>query len=167
MNMQESKINPMTLLRQCPQAEAAIRGSARYPDIKGKVKFYQTDWGVLVAAEVMGLPWRMNKCDRPVFGFHIHEGECCCGNQEDPFAEVGQHYNPEEYPHPYHAGDMPPLFGNGGYALQIFLTDRFCVREIIGRTIIVHSAPDDFTTQPSGNSGEKIACGEIQSCCGC
>ena len=41
------------------------------------------------------------------------------------------------------------------------MTDRFFVDEIIGKTIIIHAHLDDFTTQPSGNSGEKIACGEI------
>ena len=40
------------------------------------------------------------------------------------------------------------------------LINKFTVNEIIGRTVIIHSQPDDFTTQPSGNSGKKIACGE-------
>jgi len=65
------------------------------------------------------------------------------------------------YAHPHHAGDLPPLFGNNGYALSMFLTTRFSVSEIIGRTVILHSAPDDFTSQPAGNSGVKIACGVI------
>ena len=57
---------------------------------------------------------------------------------------------------------MPPLFWNNGYAFQMFLTDRFTVKEIIGKTVIIHDNADDFTTQPSGNSGEKIACGVIE-----
>ena len=72
------------------------------------------------------------------------------------------HYNPKDCPHPYHAGDMPPLFGNNGEAFMAFMTDRFTVEEIIGKTVIIHSNPDDFTTQPGGNSGEKIACGKIK-----
>ena len=64
--------------------------------------------------------------------------------------------------HPNHAGDLPPLFGNNGFALSLFLTNRFTVDEVIGRTIIIHDHPDDFTTQPSGNSGTKIACGVIR-----
>lgn len=51
---------------------------------------------------------------------------------------------------------MPPLFGADGEALLIFLTDRFRVRDIVGRTVIIHAMPDDFTTQPSGNSGAKM-----------
>ena len=43
-----------------------------------------------------------------------------------------------------------------------FLSGRFTIDEIIGKAVIVHSSPDDFTTQPSGNAGEKIACGIIK-----
>ena len=57
---------------------------------------------------------------------------------------------------------MPPLLANNGYALQAFLTNKYCVDEIIGRTVIIHAKPDDFTSQPSGNAGEMIACGEIK-----
>ena len=57
---------------------------------------------------------------------------------------------------------MPPLFSNDGYALQAFLTDRFTVRDIIGRTVILHDEVDDFTSQPAGNAGERIACGVIR-----
>ena len=42
------------------------------------------------------------------------------------------------------------------------LSNRFSIEEIIGRTVIIHDAPDDFRTQPSGNAGMKIACGVIQ-----
>lgn len=72
------------------------------------------------------------------------------------------HYNPDNCQHLYHAGDMPPLFGVDGSAVLLFLTNRFSVEEIIGRTVIIHARPDDFMTQPSGNSGEKIACGVIR-----
>lgn len=59
-------------------------------------------------------------------------------------------------------GDLPPLLANrGGYAMMIFYTDRFRPREILGRTLVIHDMPDDFRTQPSGNSGMKIACGLI------
>ena len=85
----------------------------------------------------------------------------------DPFAGAMSHYNPKGCEHPYHAGDLPPLFGNGGSALSLFLTNRFSVREITGKTVIIHDRPDDFTTQPSGNSGTKIACGVIERTMGC
>ncbi|MGN1014179.1 MAG: superoxide dismutase family protein [Butyricicoccus sp.] len=146
-----------------PCAIAEVVGSMRYPDIHGTVQFYQTEHGVIVSAEVSGLPTPMTYCQSPIFAFHIHSGSQCGGTSEDPFAEAMTHYNPAGCDHPYHAGDMPPLFGCNGYALSIFLTNRFSVSEVIGRTVIIHARPDDFTTQPSGNSGEKIACGQIRS----
>lgn len=149
------------LLRQKPDAEASIFGSEDYAQIKGFVRFYQTDLGCVVATEIDGLPYSAESCASPIFGFHIHSGGSCSGNAQDPFADAGTHYNPSNCPHPYHAGDLPPLFGCGGYALALFLTDRFNSSEIIGKTIVIHSMPDDFTSQPSGNSGTKIACGKI------
>lgn len=149
------------VLQRTPHAHARVWGSEEYLGIRGKVEFYQTNRGVVVLAEITGLPMAESACDNSVFGFHIHEGSKCEGNAEDTFAEVGLHYNPENCPHPIHAGDLPPIFNNKGYAIQMFLTDRFTVEEIIGRTIIIHSGPDDFTSQPAGNAGKKIACGRI------
>ena len=149
-------------LSQRPQAWAKLSGSRAYPNLVGTVYFYQTKCGVLVAAEVSGLPGMTEKGADGVFGFHIHSGSVCSGTQEDPFADVLTHYNPDGFPHPYHPGDLPPLFANHGYAVQVFLTDRFSVCEILGKTVVIHSKPDDFTSQPAGNSGEKIACGEIK-----
>jgi superoxide dismutase, Cu-Zn family len=149
------------ILNRPPEAQAIIKGSASYPNINGVVLMYQLSTGVLLLAEVQGLPYSTEECAANIYGFHIHEGSPCTGNAEDPFANTGSHYNPGNCPHPAHAGDLPPLFGNMGYAFMAFFTDRFTIREVIGRTIVVHLKPDDFTTQPSGNSGAKIACGQI------
>ncbi len=100
-------------------------------------------------------------CGGRVFGFHIHSGSSCTGNASDPFADTLAHYDTANCQHPYHAGDMPPLFGNNGNAFSVFLTNRFNIGEIIGRTVVIHALPDDFKTQPSGGSGTKIACGVI------
>lgn len=150
------------LMRQSPEAQAEIMGSSTYPGIQGSVSFYPLWRGSLVIVSVSGLPENEKECSESFFGFHIHEGRSCTGNGADPFAETGQHYNPGNCPHPAHAGDFPPLLGNGGYALSIFYTDQFFPEEIVGRTVVIHSMPDDFRTQPSGDSGEKIACGEIK-----
>ena len=72
------------------------------------------------------------------------------------------HFNPSDCPHPYHAGDFPQLLSNGGFAYLQFITERINVEEIIGRTVIIHYGSDDFVSQPSGNAGEKIACGVIE-----
>ena len=150
------------MLKQA-DAIAKVKGSNKYPDINGNILFYQTEYGVIVAAQIYGLPVDNNLCKENLFGFHIHEGKMCSGNSEDNFSEAMSHYNPNNCNHPYHAGDMPSLIGNNGYAFQMFLTDRFKVSDVIGRTVIIHAKPDDLRTQPSGGSGEKIACGVIKN----
>lgn len=147
-----------------PAAKATVRGSEAYSGIWGEVKFYPHQGAVLVQATVSGLPENTARCQSPLFGFHIHEGTSCTGNASDAFADAGAHENPDQCPHPYHAGDMPPLFGVHGRAYMAFLTDRITLPEILGKTVIIHAHPDDFCTQPSGNSGEKIACGVISAC---
>ncbi len=144
-------------------AKADIYGSSLYKQLKGVVYFKNWKKGVLVTAEVDGLPNTKKLCDGNVFGFHIHDGDSCSGNKEDEFANSGMHYNPKNCLHPFHAGDLPPLFENDGYAYMSFYTNRFTIAEIIGKTIVIHSNPDDFTSQPSGNSGRKIACGVIKN----
>ncbi len=143
-----------------PSAVAYVSGSSGYSLIKGIVRFYRSAYGVFVVAQVSGLPIG-SMCASPIFGFHIHEGASCSGNADDPFADTLTHYNPKGCQHPYHAGDLPPLFGANGYAYSAVLTNRFTIDEIIGKTIVIHSSPDDFTSQPSGNAGKKIACGVI------
>lgn len=150
------------VFRRRASAYAIINGSPDYPHIRGRALFYQVRGGVVMRVDVTGLPENEEKCKAPVFGFHIHSGTECSGNKEDAFADTDGHYNPNDCLHPYHAGDLPPLFGAKGKAFGAFLTNRFTVKEVVGRTVIIHSHPDDFMTQPSGNSGEKIACGIIK-----
>lgn len=152
----------VSLIKRQPQAVAVLEGSSEYPDIYGIVRFYTMKNGVLVYANVSGLPHVDRPCSQEIFGFHVHNGESCTGNAEDPFADAGAHMNKENCEHPFHSGDMPALFGNDGRAVSIFLTNRFSVNEVIGKAVIVHGSPDDFKTQPSGNSGRKIACGIIR-----
>lgn len=147
------------LLRDHPDAAAWIQGNAQYPDLDGMVKFYRTTYGgVLVEAQLFGLP----DADIPgagnFYAMHIHESGDCSNN----FDNTGMHYNPTNAEHPNHAGDMPPLFGNQGYAFSVFYDKRFAIQEIIGKAIIIHKKADDFTTQPSGNAGAKIGCGKIK-----
>ncbi len=155
------------LLRQLaaeqPDAVARIKGSPSYPSISGTVELRQTQAGVLVTASIGGLPESgAQQCSSAVFALHIHTGTSCTGTTDMPFADAQGHYDPNRCPHPFHAGDLAPLFASGGYAWYTFLSGRFHVRDVIGRTVIVHRQPDDFTTQPSGNSGAMIACGVIR-----
>ncbi len=145
----------LAVLSRRPRAAAVIAGGVDHPELRGVARFYPVREGVVVFVEVGGLPRGGSR----VFGLHIHAGGDCGGAD---FPNVMSHYDPDGRPHPAHAGDLPPLFDCDGRALSVFLTDRFAVDEVVGRTVILHSGPDDFTTQPSGNSGKKIACGVIR-----
>lgn len=145
-------------MRSYPRAYAKITGSADHPSLHGIAYFYPIpSGGVLIETELFDLPYNESAIDSQFYGMHILEtGDCSL-----PFDKTGSHYNPDGLPHPDHAGDLAPLLGNKGYAYGAVYTDRFQLPEIIGRSLIIHSAPDDFTTQPSGNSGSKIGCGVI------
>ena len=88
---------------------------------------------------------------------HIHEyGDC-----SDDFANTGMHYNPTGADHPFHIGDLVPLLNSNGYAFTAFYDSFLRIEDVVGKTIIIHDNRDDFTSQPSGDSGEKIGCGVI------
>lgn len=143
-------------------AKAHIKGGKKYPKIDGTVTFKETKDGVLVTAKISGLPQSKDNCTSKFFGFHIHEGTSCTGNLTDEFANAKSHLNPTNCPHPFHVGDLPPLIENNGYSYMIVLISKFKIKDIIGKVVIIHDMPDDFTTQPNGNSGTKIACGKIE-----
>lgn len=138
---------------------APITGNSAYPELSGYVDFYEAATaGIWIEVEVTGLPNTTSPCG--FYGMHIHQvGDCT-----QPFDKTGEHYNPKQLPHPCHAGDLPPLLSNDGYAFSFFYTNRLTPQEILHKSIIIHSLPDDFHTQPSGNAGEKIGCGVIRAC---
>ena len=139
-----------------PYAAAQIRGGMEAPQLSGCVQFYQENGCVLIVAKISGLP---KESETGFFGFHIHEGNACSGTD---FSSTGSHYNSSDQVHPIHAGDLPPLLECQGNAYLSVRTDRFSVVDVIGRTVVIHSDPDDFHSQPAGNAGKKIACGVIQ-----
>jgi Cu-Zn family superoxide dismutase len=146
----------MQCCRNKSDAVAWIAGGEEAPQLSGCVRFYQENGCVLIEADVSGLP---KTSETGFFGFHIHQGRDCSGVG---FSGTEGHYNPLGQGHPEHAGDLPPLLWCRGNANLSVKTDRFSVNEIIGRTVVIHSDPDDFHTQPAGNAGKKIACGVIQ-----
>lgn len=160
--MIQTKTIGRILASSSPQAQAKLVGSKKYNAIRGIVSFYDLRQAILIASSLSGIPTMGYPCGTRILGFHIHQGTSCSGTENDPFANAGMHYNPENCNHPLHAGDLPPLFVMNGMAWSCFLTTRFSIKDILGRTVILHAMPDDLHTQPSGNSGEKIACGVIE-----
>lgn len=142
-----------------PAAVARMSGIGEGRNISGTVSFYCRRGGTLVVADICGLPTSSEPCKQRVFGFHIHEGADCAG---EGYSDAGGHFNPSGCGHPMHAGDLPTLFENSGRAYMAVLTDRISPSEVVGRTVIIHDMPDDFRTQPSGDSGKRIACGVIR-----
>ena len=131
--------------------------------VGGTVSFSQTGDKVTVVASVTGLKPGMH-------GFHIHEkGDCSSGDG----MSAGGHFNPAARPHGHHgspdrhAGDMPNLdadtYGNAKITVDL---DTIAIgqgpADIIGRAVIVHVNADDYTSQPVGNAGGRVACGVIQ-----
>lgn len=157
--METERLFLTLLTKDRPDAIATVRGTAAYSAITGIVRFFALpEAGLLIAAEITDLPDQGDEDTPSFFAFHIHENGDCSENLEN----TGNHYNPEHVPHPQHAGDLPPLLSNDGYVWNVFYDSYLTIPMILNRSVIIHSAPDDFKTQPSGNSGAKIACGIIR-----
>jgi len=101
-------------------------------------------------------------------GLHIHEAADCSG---DAMGAKG-HFNPSGKPHgrpdsaERHAGDLPALKANKAGRANVHVdVDGITLKpgpaSILGRGLVVHADPDDYKTQPTGNSGARIACGVI------
>jgi len=153
-----------------PIALAKLMGGNLAPNIFGNVFFYDVPGGTEVYTEVWGLPLYQpaDKNNQPIspFGFHVHEyGICETIDPNNPFESAGGHYNPYNEPHGNHAGDFPVLFSNNGYARMSFFTDKFKPEDVIGKSVIIHQNPDDYRSQPAGNSGKRMACGVIYKLC--
>ena len=145
-----------------PSASAqltATKGNA----VSGEVQFVQKGDKVLVSGEVRGLK------PNGEHGFHIHDkGDCSSGDGMG----TGGHFNPDGKAHGAHAhnvhhvGDLPSLKADAsGTARLSFestaLTLGSGASDVLGRGLIVHRDADDYQTQPTGNSGPRVACGVI------
>ena len=122
--------------------QADINGNSSAPDMSGTARFYP--W-------LSGMPAR----NEP-FAVHIHE---------DAFCEPEEHEDTPERcaATAKHLGDtitLPGVFSNNGYAYMAAYTDRFIPQQAEGRTVIIHSSPDSFTS--TDTFGNRIACGIIR-----
>ena len=140
---------------RCPAAVVCIRGDEDHPNLRGRAELVPCCGGTMVNIGVRGLP----ESATGFFALHIHEGETCGGAA---FSRTGGHFNPKGEAHPRHAGDLPPLLSCCGRAYLSVYTSRFRPEDVIGKTLVIHSGPDDFKTQPAGDAGNKIACGMIR-----
>lgn len=150
-------MNDLELANSTPYGIAYINGGKNNPNLKGVVQFFPWDTGSIIKLEIVGLP---NANKNNFLGFHIHEKDICDVNVD--FETAGGHYNPDMDMHPYHIGDLPMIYSNNGYSFMLYYTNRFMPEDVIGKSVIIHNMVDNMKTQPSGNSGARIACGVIR-----
>lgn len=145
-----------------PSAQAVMQPT-QGQSARGVVTFTQKREDVLVVASFSGLTPGGH-------GFHIHEkGDCSAPDA----TSAGGHFNPaaKKHGHPHHgehhSGDLPMLQADasGNASLTVTLSGISLRPDsstnIVGRGLIVHAAPDDYQTQPTGNAGARVACGII------
>lgn len=126
----------------------------------------QAEEGVLIHLEAWGLP-------EGIHGFHIHEKGLC---KKPDFESAGEHFNPTNAKHGFenpqgpHAGDLPNIeVGEDGTVKKTVIVDMVTLEKgeknsLLhegGTALIIHADPDDYISQPAGNSGARIACGVI------
>ncbi len=141
---------------QSVYAVANITGDISAPNLKGIAYFIPFKDGTMVEVEVTGLPGYK---PYELFPIHIHDGKNCDVSSTGTFDNVQGHYNPTNEEHPYHAGDMPVLFSNNGYAYMKFYTTRFKAFDIENKLVIIHEA---VKNQNETSFGRKIGCGKIE-----
>lgn len=131
--------------------------------VHGKVQFIAVDGGVQIIADIEGLTPGKH-------GFHIHEhGDCSAPDG----SSAGGHYNPTNKKHgspdseERHVGDFGNLEANDKGVAHYDRIDKVIQlngpQSIVDKSIIIHADPDDLVTQPTGNSGARVACGIIES----
>ncbi|MDP2654245.1 MAG: superoxide dismutase family protein [Candidatus Omnitrophota bacterium] len=148
------------------KAVAVIKGAEEGSPITGRAAFEETEQGLKVSVEVIGVP------NPGPHGFHIHEKGSC----EDLGNAAGGHYNPHGVQHGFlpedghgaaHAGDMGniEIKADGSGTLELVLPEVSLSGEhnnVNGLAVILHEKTDDFG-QPTGNAGGRIGCGIIKA----
>jgi Cu-Zn family superoxide dismutase len=130
----------------------------------GKVELTDTPSGVLMRLTLDGVPPGDH-------AFHVHAvGKC----EPPDFKSAGPHFNPDETKHGLmnpegpHSGDMPNLHvpDSGKLTVEVLnemvtLDAEQALLDGDGSAIVVHASADDYTTDPAGNAGDRIACGVV------
>ena len=162
-----------TLAFTAPALAQDTTATANMMDLEGKslgtLELTSVDGHVHISGALTGLPGGDH-------GIHIHEtGDCDAAGK---FESAGGHFNPTdavhgmENPEGPHAGDLPNIAATaeGGGALVDIAAEGVTLGEgenslfdADGSAIVVHADPDDYKSDPAGNSGERIACGVIEA----
>jgi len=152
----------MVMADTAPVTAVAELSPTKDNTVHGEVKFIQKDGYVLITAHVEGLTPGKH-------GFHIHEAGDC--SAPDGSSAKG-HFNPTHKDHggpdaqDRHEGDLGNLNADANGVANYKRKDKVVQlsgdNTIIGRSVIVHGGKDDYKTQPTGNSGARVACGVIQ-----
>lgn len=143
------------------QEAVAIIRPTKGNAVEGVVKFSSSENGVKIVADISHLKPGSH-------GFHIHEfGDC---SAEDG-SSAGGHFNPTKRMHgspdvlERHVGDLGNIEADEKGFAHFERVDKMLKLNgpdtIVGRSVVVHTDPDDFKTQPTGNSGGRIGCGVI------
>jgi len=132
--------------------------------VTGTATFTESDGKVIVVVNAKSLTPGKH-------GVHVHEkGDCSASDASSAGGHFapggGQHAGPTDPKR--HAGDLGNLEAGGdGAATLTIATDMLTVgagdHSVVGRSLVIHGDPDDLTTQPSGNSGGRVACGVIKA----
>jgi Cu-Zn family superoxide dismutase len=146
-------------------ATATLQGSPEDTDFTGTITVTPEGNGVRLVADVSGV-------DRDGrHGFHVHEtGECAHGEGSGHFTSAGGHFNPNNAEHTCppaearHAGDLGNIEITNGAGRIDVTTDLLTLsgpNSVVGKAIILHANEDDCQTQPTGNAGDRLACGVV------
>ncbi|MBW3540042.1 MAG: superoxide dismutase family protein [Planctomycetes bacterium] len=143
---------------ELPKQAIAVLRPTKGQNARGVVLFHQTEDGTRLRGRVMGLAPGKH-------GFHVHE----YGDLRSPDGKsAGGHFNPAGHKHgrpgeaEHHYGDLGNIEANEeGVAMIDLHADWMKLHFIIGRSIVVHSGPDDLESQPSGDAGDRVALGVI------
>lgn len=129
----------------------------------GTLTLMDIDGGVHVSGELSGVP-------NGEHGFHIHETGTC--DAAVKFDSAGAHFEPgdkkhgTESPEGPHAGDLMNVTADDNGKVTVDLHDANVTLEALldadGAALVLHADPDDYKTDPSGNSGDRFACGVIE-----
>jgi Cu-Zn family superoxide dismutase len=145
-----------------PAATATATLQSEDPKVSGTVTITDDgSGGVKIVADVSGAKDGKH-------GFHVHENGQC--EHSDHFKSAGGHFNPGGADHacpptdPRHAGDLGNIDITGGKGhLEITSTALSLSgpNSVVGKALILHTGEDDCKTQPTGNSGDRLACGVV------